>query len=82
MYRKTKTICNLGVKPTQGMASYQVFRMPNGAWQDAQYQIDDRFDVVEYYPSGKMLLRDSDGDLIYVPAGENQCFQEVDNARK
>ena len=75
-----ETICNLGVKPAVGEVAYQVFRMANGAWQSAQYQIGSRFTRIDFADSDRgITVIDSDGDKIYIPAGEYQCFKEVES---
>ena len=74
-----ESICNLGIKPIPGEASYQVFRMPNGAWESAQYQIGAQFTRTDFAGSDRgIVVIDGEGDKIYIPAGEYQCFKEVD----
>lgn len=73
-----ETICNLGVKPAVGEAAYQIFRLANGAWQSAQYPIGARFTRTDFSGSDRVIVViDSDGDKIYIPVGEYQCFKEV-----
>jgi hypothetical protein len=72
-----ETICNLGVTQINGEASWRVFRMANGAWADSQYQIGARFTRTDFSPSDRgIIVIDEEGDKIYIPAGEYQCFKE------
>lgn len=82
MLGEVKNIANLGVKPVPGECSYQVFRMRNGQYKEAQYQVGTVFQIEEQWQSGKMILVDPGGDRIFVSAGESQCFQEVDSLPK
>lgn len=71
-------IANLGVKLVSGQCSYQVFRLPNGAWAKAQYQVGTKFQIEDASSDRGMILIDPDGDKLWVPSGEIQCFQEGD----
>lgn len=74
-----ETICNLGVKSVSGECSFQVFRMANGAWADAQYRIGAQFTRTNFSCSDRgIVVLDSDGDKIYIPSVEYQCFKEVE----
>jgi len=82
MLGEVKNIANLGVNPATGEHSYQVFRMKNGHYKEAQYQIGTVFQIEEEGDSGRMILLDPDGDRVFVPAEERQCFEEVDDSPK
>lgn len=74
-----KSICNMGVDKTQSNADYEVFRMANGNWAEAQYRIGAKFERTDFACSDRgIIVIDGDGDKIYVPAGEYQCFREVE----
>lgn len=75
---KAQNISNLGVRPVSGQCSYQVFRLLNGQYREAEYQIGTIFQIEDVSSLGGVALIDPDGDRIWVPEGEWQCFQEID----
>ena len=75
-----ESICNMGVELTGSEADYEVVRLANGDWEAAQYRIGTRFERTDFACSDRgIIVIDGDGDKIYIPAGEYQCFREVDS---
>jgi hypothetical protein len=73
-----QSICNLGVRNVVGECSYQVFRMRNGDWADAEYPIGSTFEIIDSsYGNGYVAL-DEDGDKVWIPQSEMQCFNEIE----
>lgn len=65
---------NLCVKPINSEdAKYKVFRSHLNQKEGATYTIGDEFEYVYGDDSG-LILKDSDGVNIFVPDGEQQCF--------
>lgn len=82
MLGEITNIANLGVESTPGECSYRVLRMANSQYEEAEYPVGTIFQIEWQGSSGKMHLIDPDGDRIFAPAGEAQCFEEVDSFPK
>jgi hypothetical protein len=75
-----EAICNLGLKPFTGDVAEQVFRMRNGDWATANYQIGDKFEMHDSSSMRGDIVIAPDGKKIWIDQSERQCFREAPNA--
>jgi hypothetical protein len=75
-----ESICCIGLQAYSGEADGQVFRMKNGNWVNADYQIGDKFEICDSSSMSGDLAIAPDGQKVWIPQSERQCFREVENA--